>query len=339
MTTHLTPKENFLRVAKGEMPEYVPVAPFGGPGQEPLMAMADPCILGSFRGPGGGVDPWGVTFITGEDIDFAALPKPNDFILTDVTKWRDVIKAPDYSGFDWEAAARSDRAKYVQNPDKTAFVVAGYADLFQQFIGFMGFTEGLCAIYEEQEEVEELLDYMLEHSLYITKNMVHYYKPEGYYILDDTASKLQPFISPTLFEELFVPRYKQCLDIAREANIPIFYHNCGRCEELIPSMVDIGVSVWDPAQPENDLVSVKNKFGRKLAINGGFEYRMPVNWPNVDEEEVRDQVRKSFEDLSTDGGFIFSGMVTSLDYMDPDVQKVNGWILDEANKLSKIVYK
>lgn len=339
MTAHLTPKENFLRVARGETPEWVPVSPFGGPGIPPLMSMADPMILGSFRGPGGGVDPWGVTFVTGEEIDFAALPKPNDFILTDVTKWQDSIKAPDYSGFDWEAAARADREKYVKDPEQTAFVIAGYADLFQQFIGFMGFTEGLCAIYEETEAVEELLDYMLEHSLYITKNVLHYYKPEGYYLLDDTASKLQPFISPTLFQELFVPRYKQCLDLVREESVPIFYHNCGRCEELIPSMVEIGVNVWDPAQIENDLVAMKKRYGNKLAINGGFEYRMPINWPNVDEEEVRQQVRDSFARLAGDGGYIFSGGVTSLAYGDPDVLRVNGWIRDEANQLSKKVYK
>jgi len=340
MTAHLTQKENFLRVARGEMPEYVPVSSFGGPeGEAPLMTMADPCIIGDFRGSGGGVDPWGVTFITTEEISFAALPKPNDYILTDVTKWRDVIKAPDYSGFDWSVAAKADREKYVQDPDQTAFVISGYADLFQQFIGFMGFTEGLCAIYEEKEVVEELLDYLLEHSLYITKNLLHYYKPEGYYLLDDTASKLQPFISPGVFQELLVPRYKKCLDLVREEGIPIFYHNCGRCEDLMPSMVDIGVTVWDPAQVENDLVKVKEKYGRKLAINGGFEYKTPITWPIIDEEEVRQEVRDTFAKLSPDGGFIFSGMITSLDWIDPKIQEVNSWITDEAKKLSKTVYK
>ncbi|MCR3923319.1 MAG: veratrol--corrinoid protein metyltransferase [Firmicutes bacterium] len=339
MTAHLTQKENFLRVARGEMPEYVPVSTFGEPGGAPLMAMADPSILGSFRGPDGGKDPWGVTFVTNEETNFAALPKPNDFILTDVTKWRDIIKAPDYSGYDWVAAAKADREKFVKDPDKTAFVISGYADLFQQFIGFMGFTEGLCALYEEKEEVEELLDYMLEHSLYITKNVLHYYKPEGYYLLDDSASKLQPFISPKLFDELFVPRYKQCLDLVREEQIPIFYHNCGRCEDLMPSMVDIGVSVWDPAQVENNLVKVKERFGRKLAINGGFEYKMPLTWPIIDEEDVRETVRDTFKRLAPDGGFIFSGMITSLDRVDPKVREVNGWIRDEAKKLSQTVYK
>lgn len=339
MTAHLTQKENFLRVARGEMPETVPISTYFTPGIEPLMTMADPCILGDFRGPGGGIDPWGVTFVTGEEIDFAALPKPNDFILTDITKWRDVIKAPDYTGFDWEAAARADRKKFVQNPDQTAFVLSGYADLFQQFIGFMGFTEGLCAIYEETEEVEELFDYMLAHSLYITKNLLHYYKPEGYYLLDDTASKLQPFISPKMFKELLVPRYKQCLDLVRDEGIPIFYHNCGRCEDLIPDMVEIGVNVWDPAQMENDLLAIKENFGPKLAINGAYEYRMPTTWPDVDEEEVRQTVRDTFDKMAPGGGYIFSGAVTSLDFGDPKVQEVNGWILEEAQRLSKTAYQ
>lgn len=339
MSAHLTPKENFLRVARGEMPEYVPVAPFGTPNDAPLMAMADPCILGTFRSPQGGKDPWGVTYVTNKETNFAALPEPNHFILSDIRKWRDVIRMPDYSGFDWEAASKADKEKYVKNPETTAFVISGFADFFQQFISFMGFTEGLCAIYEEQDELEELLDYMLKHSLYITKNMIHYYKPDGYYLLDDTASKLQPFIAPSLFEELFVPRYKQCLDIAREADIPIFYHNCGRCEDLMPFMVELGVSVWDPAQVQNDLVAAKKKYGRKLAINGGFEYRMPSTWPVVDEDDVRQTVRDTFARLAPEGGYIFSGGVTTLDRTDPRVMEVNSWIVDEAKKLSGEVYK
>lgn len=339
MTTHLTQKENFLRVARGEMPEYVPVSTMGEPGGAPLMTMADPAIMGSFRGPEGGNDPWGVTFVTNKETNYGAIPKPNDFILTDVRKWRDVIKAPDYSGFDWETAAKKDREKYIKDPEKTAFTISGFADFFQQFISFMGFTEGLCALHEEKEEVAELLDYMLELSLYITKNVLYYYKPEGFYLLDDSASKLHPFISPKLFEELFVPRYKKILELALDDGLPIFYHNCGRCEDFLPAMVEIGVNVWDPAQVENDLGAVKKRFGRKLAINGGFEYLMPKTWPVVDEEHVRETVRETIRKYAPDGGYIFSGMIRSLDWQDPRVQEVNGWIRDEAIKFGKTFYK
>ena len=338
MAAHLTEKENFLRVARGEMPEYVPVVSKKSFDDPPLMSICDPAVLGDFRGSKGGFDPWGVPYIVSDAVEFAAMPKPSDFILADVTKWRDVIKAPDYSGFDWEAAAKADWAKFVKDPDVTSLTIAGFADFFQQFVGMMGFTQALMALYEEREEVEALFDYMLEHSLYITKNVIHYYKPDGYYLLDDTATQMNSFISPGLFEELLVPRYKRCLDIARDAGVPIFYHNCGKCEKLLPSMVEIGVAVWDPAQTMNDLPAIKKKFGRRLVINGGFEYYMPDTWPEFDEEEVRNEVRKTFDMLAPDGGFMFQGGVKSLNFADPDVRRINTVILDEAEKLSKQYY-
>lgn len=338
MGTHLTEKENFLRVARGEMPEYVPVVTKKSFDEPPLMQICDPAIIGDFRGPKGGFDPWGVPFVVSNAAEFTAMPKASDFILTDIRKWRDVIKAPDHSGYDWEAAAKADWAKFIKDPDVTSLTIAGFADFFQQFVGMMGFTQALMALYEEREEVEALFDYMLEFSLYITKNVIHYYKPDGYYLLDDTATQMNSFISPELFDELLVPRYKKCLDIARDANIPIFYHNCGKCENLLPSMVEIGVAVWDPAQTMNDLPGIKKKFGRKLTINGGFEYMMPDTWPEFDEEEVRNVVRETFDMLAPEGGFMFQGGVKSLNYGDPDVQRINAVIIDEAEKLSVQYY-
>ena len=331
----LTQKENFLRVVRGEMPEYVPVSGAQGP----LMTMFDSSVMGDFRGPKGGKDPWGVPFVTNEETGFAAIPEPNNFILKDITEWRDVIKLPPMEDIDWELAAQRDKDKLKINPENTLFTIGGYADLFQQFIGMMGFTEGLCALFESPEDAEELFDFMNQYCMYISKNILDYYKPEGYYLLDDSATQLQPFISVEMFERFFVPRYKKCLDMAVERDIPIFYHNCGRCEDLLPPMVEIGVNVWDPAQVENDLVAVKERFGRKLVINGGYEYRMPATWPNVDEEEVRQTVRDTFAKLAPNGGYVFSGRVKSMERNDPDVQRVNGWILDEAIKLSETMYK
>ncbi|NLT14537.1 MAG: veratrol--corrinoid protein metyltransferase [Clostridiales bacterium] len=300
--------------------------------------MGDPLIMGGFRGPQGGIDPWGVRHVTNKETNYSAIPEPNNFILRDITKWRDAIKMPEYGDFDWEAAAIKDRETLLKDPEQSLFVISGMGDLFQQFISFMGFVEGLCAIFEEPETVEELFDFMLENTLYITKNVLYYYKPDGYYLLDDTASKLQPFVSPQVFEKLLVPRYKKILDPVVNAGVPIFYHNCGRCEDLLSSMVELGVKVWDPAQPVNDLKAIKNRYGNQLVINGGYEYDLPIRWTDVDEEEVRQTVRDTFELLAPGGGYVFSGGVKSLDLNDPDVQRVNGWIRDEAQKLSETFY-
>lgn len=338
MPVRLTQKENLLRVIRGETPQYVPMGTFGL-NKPPLYTMADPLVMGGFRGPQGGVDPWGVKHVTNKETGYAAIPEPNNFILRNVAEWRDTLKMPDYGDFDWEKAAKLDREKYVKDPNETLYVMSGMGDLFQQFISFMGFVEGLCALFEEPETVEELFDFILDNTLYITKNVLHYYKPEGYYLLDDTASKLQPFMSPEMFKELLVPRYKKILDPVVNAGIPVFYHNCGRCEDLMPYMADLGVTVWDPAQPMNDLKAIKKRYGNKLVICGGYEYDIPISWDDVEEEEVRQTVRDAFSLLAPGGGYIFTGGVKTLDFANPDVQRINGWITDEATKFSETFYE
>ena len=85
-------------------------------------------------------------------------------------------------------------------------------------------------------------------------------------------------------------------------------------------------------------VEIKNRFGRQLIISGGFEFK-PQDINAVTEEDAREAVREAFAKMAPNGGWIFSGGVYTLDRTDPKVQQVNGWIVDEAQKLSTEVYK
>ena len=337
----LNQKQNLLRMLDGEMPEYVPVSTFG-PGVVPLTVggLANPSILGDFRGPNGGYDPWGVHYVADAERGIASIPEPGNFILEDVTKWEEVMKVPEHwKDWDWEKAAEKDKAALNWDPEMSLYVGKGFDDFFQQFIGLMGFEGGLIALSEEPEACHDLFDWMCDNVIDITKNVLYYYKPEAYYMVDDSASKYAPFVSRDMFEEFFVPRYKRTLDLVRDAGIPVFYHNCGRCEDFMPSMVRLGVRVWDPAQKENDLVEIKNRFGRQLIIRGGFEFQLPPDPTRVTEEQTREAVRESFKKLAPNGGWIFSGNAAAMDPKDPIVRKINGWINDEAEKLSTEVYK
>nr|MCR4894117.1 hypothetical protein [Eubacteriales bacterium] len=144
--TELGQKENLLRMLRGEMPEYVPIVSFGG-GEDMLWAMMPPSIMGNYRGKEGGYDPWGVKFVTNEETGYAALPEPNNFIIKDITRWDEYIKKPDWDDWDWEKAAETDKAKLNIDPEKTLWMSKGFDDYFQQYIGMMGFNEGLMALY------------------------------------------------------------------------------------------------------------------------------------------------------------------------------------------------
>ncbi len=335
----LTPKENYMRMARGEMPVSIPVYGYAKMGdKDPDTVLLAPSCLGTYRGPQGGVDPFGVRYVANEETGFASMPDTSFHILDDITKWRDVIKKPDFSDVDWETMAKKDIEALGIDREKTAIMGCSLCEFFQPLMGMMGFVEGLCAIAEEPDEVAELFDMMCDVAVELTKKMLYYYKPDIWNFGDDSATKLNPFISPKQFRELLVPRYKRVTDIVREYDIPIDYHNCGRCEDFLDDMVNVcGISIWNPAQTTNDLLAVKKKFGRKLAVVGGYDFVMPVTYPDVDEEYVRSSVREAIDRYAPGGGYGFCGGVPGrID--DPAVMKINMWIADEVETYGKDYY-
>jgi hypothetical protein len=64
-----------------------------------------------------------VEFVATEETGGQALPKPGDFILKDVRKWRDVIKTPDLSGVNWEEVVKKDIENLKIDRNETAFIL------------------------------------------------------------------------------------------------------------------------------------------------------------------------------------------------------------------------
>ena len=107
----MTERENLLKVYRGEVPEWLPrysLAPAGAPGATKSRATVPvgPAFLDKKIVNGLEYDIWGVEHTATESAGGASLPTPGKFILTDITKWRDVIKAPDVSDVDWDAMSR-----------------------------------------------------------------------------------------------------------------------------------------------------------------------------------------------------------------------------------------
>ena len=303
---HLTEKENYLMCLRGEQPEWIP--------HESL----DPAFPGPSRGIGPSImarkvddegrmwDIWGVELITSKEAAGGMIPKTWDFLLDDVTKWHDVIKAPDLTGVDWEMMAKHDLERAKLDRENQAVLYSASTGFFQNLMAFMGFTEGLCALYEEPEECEALFDYLCDFSVEVVKNSIDYYQPDIFGIGDDTAAWNNPFVSLDMMQRFFVPRYSRVTEFAKERNLPVTLHNCGKCEIFIPDMVDVvGVTGWNPAQNCNDLLALKKRFGNRLVLTGCINSSQTFEKPGITEEEIREIVWDVANKYAPGGGFAF----------------------------------
>jgi hypothetical protein len=320
----LSKKENFMRVLRGEVPEYVPEYNI-------FWGLNRPSVYRERRNPdGSGFDMFGVEYVIDGSSIKAALPKPGVFILDDIRRWRDVIKMPDYSYVDWEKMAKKDIEKLDPELPRGGSA-APSGGFFQTLVAFMGFTEGLIACCSEPDEVKALMEYLADIAVDSAKKFVYYYKPDYGFLADDIAHERNPFVSLEMFRELFAPAWRRYINVFLEAGLPAMHHNCGHFEEFLDDIVDMGFNGWDPVQPSNDADAIKQKYGNKLALCGGFDPApfLPI-YDGVTEEEVRAAVKDLLDRLAPGGGYAFSGAVMG---DSPVAKERSAWILDEFEKL------
>ncbi len=326
----ITPKENYLMMLRGEIPEFVPsfFIPAGDSIAEELIAP-----VSAPNGPI--VTPYGVTYVGSEANDWGALPKPGEILLEDITKWRDVIKNPDVSHRDWESYYKK-QLETKDRENKTLSVHGG--DYFLTLVSFMGFEGALYALYEEPEEVKALLEYVSEFYLEILKQQIYWCKPDILSIMDDDSAYRAPFFSVEMYREFFKPMHKKHCDLALENGMLLERHDCGRCEQFIPDWIELGIRGWNPAQTSNDLKAIKEKYVGKLALNGCWDNQGILGSPAVPEDTLREALEEYVATFAPGGGFSYQPMVGGK-RDDPEVIKRNDIIKDYYFAHVKDYYK
>lgn len=330
----LSPKDNFMRLANFEMPDYVPIYMMGFDCYKGETAVKSAMPMELFPNKqiadNKYIDMWGVTQKSNrEGGGMGALPEPGNIIMPDVTKWDQVIKAPAMPDVDWEMLAK----KGLEPIDRSqSAVMSGFFfSPFLTLVSFMGFTEGLCALYEEPEACEELLDYLCDFYVPIIEKCVEYYKPDLVSMGDDFASEKMPFFGKDVYNRLFKKVYHRLAQPAIERGLPIIFHLCGNGEGYVQELYDFGVRFWEPAQGRsNDLLAVKEKYKGKMNIIGGFDWQPPETWPHVEEEYVRQMLRDCYDKYAPGGGYAYIGHILENGLDDPIAKKCNDWLNEES---------
>jgi len=339
----LTEKENYLMTLRGETPEWVPIYTFGPPppgGRPPANAMVEAPITNGHRERGGGPDIWGVNYIPTESTGNAIIPDNSTFILPleKLSHWRDIIKAPEVSGTDWEKMVSEHMGRINIDRTQTALGMGLHVGYFQLLMSFMGFEDGLIAFYEEPETVHELLEYLSTFYISIADRVIDLYQPDVITLIDDTAAWGAPFISPETYREFIMPHHDKWAKRGRDRGLPITMHNCGKCESVVDLFVQMGVRSWDPAQTCNDLKGIKAKYGNDLVIAGGWDGRGRLLEADVTEEELRQSVRDTMDAYAPGGGYVWAGGFLSA-VGDEAAKRKNEILQDEARKYGRDFYQ
>jgi uroporphyrinogen decarboxylase len=123
---------------------------------------------------------------------------------------------------------------------------------------------------------------------------------------DDFGTQQGLMMSPEMWRRFLRPGFKAFVDLGRRYGCKVAHHSCGSIKPIIPDLIECGLDILNPLQPEVDDMDhgeLKRQFGDRLSFHGSISIQRTLPFGSPD--DVRSEVRRRMETLAPGGGFIF----------------------------------
>lgn len=260
----------------------------------------------------GGLDWFGVEWEFVPAV-LAPMVKPGTQRLTDITKWREELVFPDLDAIDWEAAAAEETANWDRE-NKVSFMML-INGIFERTHALMGFEDALCAMYEEPEEYQALVDAITDYKVKVIEIIGTYFKPDVLCFHDDFGANDRMMMSVDLWREFFKEPLRRVIEATHAQGIIYEHHSCGYIEPIFEDLVELGIDAIDPLQITNPIRALKDKYQDRVTFVGGYNNQDVFDKPGVTEEEIRAEVVRTMEELAPGGSFVAFPLTVTFDFV------------------------
>jgi uroporphyrinogen decarboxylase len=195
------------------------------------------------------------------------------------------------------------RMEKLMGNGKDAFKVFKIGSvLFERAWFLRGFENMMTDFYMEPAFAHELLDRLTQRQLPAIELGLSL-GADGLYLGDDYGCQMGLIMSPATWRTFVKPYLKRLMEPALKRSKPVFLHSCGNITEILPDLIDMGLSVYQTVQPEvYDLKQLKREFGRHLSFFGGIGTQSTL--PHGTPAEVKRTVIDTCRILGENGGYI-----------------------------------
>lgn len=238
-------------------------------------------------------DEWGIGWDTQQEGLFIA-----DHPLDNIENYQH-YKFPELDKKDLFKSAKKKIEKYSND-----YIVCSYhvLCLFERAWSLRGLENFMIDMMSRSNFVNDLLDRITGYQIKVAEKYVELgvtCARTG----DDYGGQSSMLFSPELWRKLFKPRLEKIWDVYKKADIPVILHSCGNVEPIIPDLIEMGLDVLHPLQPEAMSVEeLSQKYGKDLSFYGGLSIQkvLPLGSP----EDVKEDVKKCIEVLGKNNGYI-----------------------------------
>ncbi len=225
--------------------------------------------------------------------------------LRNADSFEQIQSYPFVSNHGWLDDKMREAKEDAHRMGRSAVIFVGH--MYENAWQVRGYEQFLTDLLTQRDWAEYILDRFFENNLRsaIAAARAGY---DAIYTGDDVANQNALMFSPSVWREAMKPRWAKVITEARaiKPDIHVWYHSDGNISEILDDIVEIGITILNPVQPEcMDPVAIRKRYGKRLAFDGciGTQTTFPFGTPS----EMRKVVKDLAEALNArKGGLILS---------------------------------
>lgn len=218
------------------------------------------------------------------------------------------VKEPTLEGYEFpdllpdEELARL-QAHYSGGQDRYRMLNLGML-FFERAWALRGMENILMDFRLHPEFAHELFERLMELHLDIIDRVAEAKLPiDAIRFGDDFGAQSGLIMGTPIWREFLKPRLEKMYGRAHEHGWDVWIHSCGDNSPIIEDLIEIGVDVFNPFQPEaQDVYEMNRRVGDRIAFEGGIgtQEQLPYWTP----EQIRAEILQLCEEIGSGGGFI-----------------------------------
>ncbi len=199
----------------------------------------------------------------------------------------------------------ADSIKALRDTNDKYFLVRIYGSHFEKAQAARGFENLMADIAADYPFAKRLHQQIIDRNMAMLEYVLATPEIDGVLLGSDWGSQRGLLMSPEVWDDLIRPGEQAEYDLVHAYGKDVWVHSCGDVQVLIPRLIEMGLDVLNPVQPEcMDLTTLKNAFGARLTFWGGISTQQTLPFGTPD--EVRREARRVRDLMSAGGGYIFS---------------------------------
>ncbi|MBM3702050.1 MAG: hypothetical protein FJW63_03490, partial [Actinobacteria bacterium] len=146
------------------------------------------------------------------------------------------------------------------------------SSLFEGLKYLRGLTQSLIDVIANKGIASKIINMTVDYHLKIGLKLIEK-GIDMLWLADDYGGEDRMLISSDTFRELIKPKMGYMISELKRKNknIKIAFHSCGYIEPIIDDLIEIGLDILNPIQPEAmDPAVIKKRYGRKLVLWGSI---------------------------------------------------------------------